>query len=62
MAAILILIPFYIFYFHFRKIIALPWSTENVETAIESYAVDFRDETKKEGFFRFWNAGSVIWY
>lgn len=34
-STIIILIPFYIFYFHFREIIQLPWSTDSVETAFD---------------------------
>jgi glucan biosynthesis protein C len=34
-ATILILIPFYTFYFHFREIIRLPWSEDTIEMLFE---------------------------
>jgi hypothetical protein len=34
-AALFILVPFYIVYFHFREILALPWSTDTVETIFD---------------------------
>jgi hypothetical protein len=33
------LIPFYVFYFHFRELINLPWSMDTVETAFDVTAI-----------------------
>ncbi|MFZ6011327.1 MAG: acyltransferase family protein [Bacteroidota bacterium] len=38
-AAIFILIPFYVTYFHFREIITLPWSRDTVETIFDVTAI-----------------------
>ena len=33
------LIPFYVFYFHFRELIQLPWSLDTIETAFDVTAI-----------------------
>lgn len=38
-AALFILIPFYITYFHFRELVVLPWSTDTVETIFDVTAI-----------------------
>lgn len=38
-AALFILVPFYLFYFHFRELIVLPWSNETVETMFDVTAI-----------------------
>jgi glucans biosynthesis protein C len=38
-AALFILIPFYLTYFHFREIITLPWDTDTVETIFDVVAI-----------------------
>lgn len=38
-SAVASLIPFYVFYFHFREVIHLPWSLDTVETAFDVTAI-----------------------
>jgi glucan biosynthesis protein C len=38
-AALFVLIPFYTIYFHFREIVALPWSMDTVETMFDVNAI-----------------------
>jgi hypothetical protein len=38
-AMLLMLIPFYICYFHFRELITLPWSDDTIETTFDVCAI-----------------------
>ena len=38
-STIIFLIPFYVFYFHFRELIHLPWSMDSIETAFDVTAI-----------------------